>query len=97
MSEKAGKPIDSYILEDKIMNPNIAKSEAEWWARNKIQELEYIKKQYIEGRCAWIYDDGDECWHSACEHEVADPRTFDINEWPYCPGCGKEIILYSKK
>jgi len=40
-------------FEDKIMNPNIPKSEAEWWARNRIQELQWTIKRYINGgeRC----------------------------------------------
>lgn len=36
-----GKPAtDTCDLERQILDPNISKTEAEWWARNRIIELE---------------------------------------------------------
>lgn len=41
MDDKPCKSTPTKDLEDRIMNPNIPKSEAEWWAKNKIEELQW--------------------------------------------------------
>jgi hypothetical protein len=40
MSFKASKTTDPCDLERQILDPNIAKNEAEWWARERILDLE---------------------------------------------------------
>lgn len=40
MSFKASKTTDPCDLERQILDPNIAKNEAEWWARERILKLE---------------------------------------------------------
>ena len=40
MSFKASKATDPCELERQILDPNIAKNEAEWWARERILDLE---------------------------------------------------------
>lgn len=40
MSFKASKATDPCELERQILDPNIAKNEAEWWARKRILDLE---------------------------------------------------------
>jgi len=40
MSFKASKATDPCELERRILDPNIAKNEAEWWARERILDLE---------------------------------------------------------
>jgi hypothetical protein len=95
--DKPCKSMPAKDLEDRIMNPNIAKSEAEWWAKNKIEELQWIIKRYVNGTCKWIYNDGTECWESSCGlDEMIDPRTFDLKKFPRCPACGLIIKLEPK-
>jgi DNA gyrase/topoisomerase IV subunit A len=45
MNEKASKATDPCDLERQILDPNIAKNEAEWWAGRRIQELEEEAKR----------------------------------------------------
>lgn len=40
MNFKASKATDPCDLERQILDPNIAKNEAEWWARKRILDLE---------------------------------------------------------
>lgn len=40
MNFKASKATDPCDLEKRILDPNIAKNEAEWWARERILDLE---------------------------------------------------------
>ena len=41
---------DQADLRDRIMNPNAAKSEAEWWASREIERLESILRDLTEWR-----------------------------------------------
>lgn len=40
MASKASKATNPCDLERRILDPNIAKNEAEWWARERILDLE---------------------------------------------------------
>ena len=40
MNKTPMKASDPNDLERRILDPNIAKSEAEWWAKSRIEELE---------------------------------------------------------
>lgn len=50
MNFKASKATDPCDLEKRILDPNIAKNEAEWWARERILELEARLKLLEEGK-----------------------------------------------
>ncbi len=41
-------------LRDRIMNPNIAKSEAEWWAAREIERLEEELRHRIAGQAELV-------------------------------------------
>jgi hypothetical protein len=48
---KTWQAIEPKDLEDKIMNPNIAKSESEWWANRRITGLE-TEVELLKGELA---------------------------------------------
>jgi hypothetical protein len=49
--ESVCKARPDHELEDKIMNPNIPKNDAEHWARRRIVELEKENKKLKERQC----------------------------------------------
>lgn len=48
--ELVGRATEASDLRDRIMNPNIAKSEAEWWAAREIERLEACICEMVEWR-----------------------------------------------
>jgi len=48
--ELAGRATEASDLRDRIMNPNVAKSEAEWWASREIERLEACIREMVEWR-----------------------------------------------
>lgn len=46
--EMVGRAADASDLRDRIMNPNVAKSEAEWWAAREIERLEACIREMVE-------------------------------------------------
>jgi hypothetical protein len=63
---KTGQATEPATLRDKIMNPNIPKSEAEHWAGRKIAELEALRTEAIK---LWYEEQGR---RQAAEAKVAE-------------------------
>ena len=55
--ELVGRATEASDLHERIMNPNVAKSEAEWWASREIERLEACIREMVEfnvNNTVWI-------------------------------------------
>lgn len=73
-SAMCGASTPAATLRDHIMNPNVPKSEAEWWARERILEIEAQRHEAV-GLLRQIAKT-DEDWKVLTDHERTEVHAF---------------------
>lgn len=66
MTDPMGRATEASDLRDRIMNPNVAKSEAEWWASREIERLEACIREMVE-KIAVLEDEIDNLYFELTE------------------------------
>jgi hypothetical protein len=81
------------MLRDKIADIILDREDANGELTESLDEsIDKILALIDAQRCVWTLDDGSNTWESSCGVDgMADPKTFDFGEFPFCPCCGKRI------